>query len=260
VRRNSPSKLHRGRLPTANTRGRLVYAVGDIHGRADLLGRLMSLIDLDVAERPPAERPALVFLGDYIDRGPDSRAVVDLVLSAADERGFEVRTLMGNHEQVMVQFLADARIGPSWAEYGGLQTLASYGVTPPVLRSGAEAWEAARQALSDAIPKRHLQFFAGLEMYAAYGDYVFVHAGVRPGVAMEDQSENDLLWIRDDFLRARAPFDGVIVHGHTPSPSPFLGPNRIGIDTGAYATGVLTAIRLSEAPPAILQSRMAQAA
>jgi serine/threonine protein phosphatase 1 len=239
----------------ASSGDRPVYAVGDIHGCVDLLTALLARIESDAARLQPRKSPALVFLGDYVDRGPDSRGVIDVVLSAQAEGRFEVRALKGNHEEALLGFLADADFGPVWADFGGQQTLQSYGVPPPSLRSDIAAWERAREALGQALPPEHLTFLSGLELTCVYGDYVFVHAGVRPGVRLADQAERDLLWIRDEFLYARGPFEGVVVHGHTPEAEPFVGDNRIGIDTGAYATGVLTAIRLLGAERVLLQAR-----
>jgi serine/threonine protein phosphatase 1 len=240
--------------PQAATPGdRVVYAVGDIHGCADLLDRLVCAITEDALGLGLETPPVLVFVGDYIDRGPDSKAVVERLIQLRADPRFEVRTLKGNHEEALLTFLRDARLGQTWADYGGLQTLTSYGVAPPVLRTNLEAWEKAREAFGAAIPQRHLAFFAGLELTATYGDYTFVHAGVRPGVPLADQDEHDLLNIRREFLDARRPSENVIVHGHTPETEPFIGEGRVGIDTGAYATGVLTAVRLRRAERSILQ-------
>jgi serine/threonine protein phosphatase 1 len=238
-----------------NPGGRRVYAVGDIHGRADLLRRLLSAIEEDARDLAPADRPVLIFIGDYIDRGEDSRGVIDQVLALRRSDRFEAHALKGNHEEALLQFLVDPWFGSTWAEYGGLQTLASYGVSPP-LRKRADQWETARDALAAALPPEHLAFFSSLALTVSFGDYTFVHAGVRPGVPLQDQQEHDLLWIRDDFLHARTPLErSVVVHGHTPEAEPYLSTRRIGIDTGAYATGVLTAVRLSGEDCAFLQAR-----
>ena len=240
--------------PTPSTDGRVVYAVGDIHGCAELLSALLRAIARDAADLAPAQPPALVFIGDYVDRGDDSRGVIDQVI-ALQGGAFEVRALKGNHEEMLLAFLQDAGAGPTWAQFGGLKTLASYGVAPPAMRSQGEAWEAARQALGAALPAGHRAFLANLELWASFGDHVFVHAGVRSGTPIERQRERDLLWIRDAFLRSKAPFPAIVVHGHTPQDEPTLGPRRIGIDTGAYATGVLTAVRLQGAERKVIQAR-----
>lgn len=234
--------------------GRLVYAVGDIHGRADLLRSLMGKISDDASRASPGAQPVLVFVGDYVDRGPGAKDVIDQVIALQLAGRFEVRSLKGNHEEFLLRFLQDAAVGASWSEYGGLQTLAAYGVAPPSRRTSSKEWELTRRALEAAIPPPHAKFLSGLESIAIYGDYAFVHAGVRPGVPLTDQREEDLLWIRDEFLQYSRAFDKVIVYGHTPGPAPVVGRHRIGIDTGAYATGVLTAVRLEGADRAIIQA------
>ena len=240
-----------------STDGQLVYAVGDIHGRLDLLDRLLGQIAEDVAETKPAERPILVFLGDYVDRGPASRGVISRLLALRDAAALEVRTLKGNHEQALLQFLEDAAKGPEWVSYGGAATLASYGVQPPAIDADEETWADAQMKFASQIPAEHLAFLRSLELSVTYGDYVFVHAGLRPGVALADQRETDLLWIRDEFLSAPGPFEKIVVHGHTPREEPFIGPHRLGLDTGACMTGVLTAARLQDDDQALLQTKSA---
>ena len=200
----------------------------------------------------------LVFVGDYVDRGLEFKGVIDRILALRDDGGFEVRTLKGNHEEAMISFLSDAGAGPEWCEYGGAQTPASYGVSQPKLRGDAAEWERTREAFGRLIPPSHLAFLAGLELILTVGDYAFVHAGLRPGLSIEDQDAHDLMWIRDVFLNERRPFEKVVVHGHTPGEEPFLGSSRIGIDTGAYATGVLTAVRLFGEEREFLQSKAAR--
>jgi serine/threonine protein phosphatase 1 len=244
----------------ASTGGRLIYAVGDIHGHLDLLDALLRIIAEDAAaQQPLTHRPVLVFVGDYIDRGPASAGVIDrlIALKAVSDAqtGVEVRLLMGNHEQTLLQFLDSPEAGPAWVEFGGGETLASYGVLRPVSRNDVEGWSVAQAQFQHALPDRHRAFLTGLELSASYGDYLFVHAGVRPGVPLDRQDPEDLMWIRGDFLSRPHGLDQVVVHGHTPEEEPFLGPDRINIDTGAYATGVLTAVRLSDQGPVVLQAR-----
>lgn len=252
------SRLFTRRKPAAaaapETGGRLVYAVGDVHGRLDLLEPLVRDIAKDALKSAPKEQPVLVFLGDYVDRGPDSAGVIDLVLELDASGAFETRALKGNHEEALLQFLADPTFGPMWFEHGGGATLASYGVTPPAVRTDLDAWAAAAEQFAAALPDHHLGFCQSLELMVTVGDYVFVHAGVRPGVPLDQQAEKDLLWIRRDFLESRAAFDKVVVHGHTPTQDPQLLPHRLGVDTGAYATGVLTAVRLDDEGPRVLQA------
>jgi serine/threonine protein phosphatase 1 len=248
-------------VANASTGGRLVYAVGDIHGHLDLLDAMLKVIAKDAAAQAPTTRPAIVFVGDYIDRGPASAAVIDrmIALKAVSDAqtGVEVRTLMGNHEQTLLSFLDSPEAGPAWMEFGGGETLASYGVSRPASRNDVDGWAAAQQAFCQVFPPRHWAFFNALELSATYGDYLFVHAGVRPGVALDQQDPEDLMWIRGDFLSRPHGLGHVVVHGHTPEEEPFIGPDRINIDTGAYATGVLTAVRLSDQPPVVLQARKA---
>jgi serine/threonine protein phosphatase 1 len=248
----------RPKSETASTGGRVVYGVGDIHGRLDLLDQLLDLIAADFAALGRDDRPVVVFVGDYVDRGADSAGVIERVaaLKAASSgtSGFEVRALMGNHEQTLLQFLDSPEGGPVWAEFGGGETLASYGVPRPVGRD-PETWRAAQEAFQRNLPSRHLAFLRQLELSATYGDYLFVHAGVRPGRSLADQDPQDLLWIRGDFLHQPHGLGVVVVHGHTPDEEPFLGRERINVDTGAYATGVLTAVRLGVGAPIMLQAR-----
>ena len=222
--------------------GRRVYAVGDIHGRADLLIRLMQDLREDSARGEYEGRPILIFLGDYVDRGFQSKEVIDVLLSDIVSP-FETYFLKGNHEAAMIQFLTDPSIGPRWAEYGGAETLVSYGVQPPRTRTSVEDWMQASEALNGALPPEHLHFLSNLDLSVRVGDYLFVHAGVRPGVPLDQQTEQDLLWIREEFLTDRRPLDAVIVHGHTPEPKPYHDRRRVGLDTGAYLSGRLTAAR-----------------
>jgi serine/threonine protein phosphatase 1 len=244
------------REPRPSTGGRLVYAIGDVHGRVDALEVLLGDIAFDAAASHPLGPPLLVLLGDYVDRGPDSRAVVDAILAFVAESDFEVAALKGNHEETLLQFLVEPTPASGWMEFGGGATLTSYGVAPPTARCGALAWADARDAFDAALPAGHRGFYQNLELMRVVGDYAFVHAGVRPGVALDAQTQKDLLWIRYDFLDAAGPFDKVIVHGHTPVEKPEILRHRMGLDTGAYATGVLTAIRLEGEDQSLIQTRV----
>ena len=222
--------------------GRRVYAIGDIHGRADLLSRLHAGIVDDAREAGGADN-LILYVGDLVDRGPDSVGVVDLVM-AAPPPGFGKLCLMGNHEAMMLEFLDDIGIGMTWALNGGVATLASYGVE--ALGGDTEGeWRRAQRDLARAIPRRQLDFLRRLPLYHVEGDYAFVHAGVRPGVALERQARDDLLWIREEFLDSAADHGRVVVHGHTVTREAEVRPNRIGIDTGAYASGRLTCLVLA---------------
>jgi serine/threonine protein phosphatase 1 len=229
--------------PPPSTGGRLVYAVGDIHGYPRQLVALLARIRADAVESADGERPLVVFLGDYVDRGPDSRAVIDLILGLIDEDAFEVVALKGNHEDALVRFLAEPTYAPAWIANWGQATLRAYGIALP---SGFDvaACEAAQAQFVQALPDSHRAFLDRLELSRTVGDYLFVHAGVRPGVALAEQDPRDLIWIRYDFLESDADFDKVVVHGHTPADRPERKANRINVDTGVYFSGVLTAVRL----------------
>lgn len=257
------SRLFGRKTPEAppSTEGRLAYAVGDIHGRLDAFDALLQVIAQDVLASQPTQRPMLILLGDYVDRGPASAQVVERILRLAEEPAFEVRALKGNHEEALLQFRDEPGFGQTWVEHGGAATLASYGVQPPATRTDPDAWETARVAFREALPASHTAFYEGLEIMITVGDYAFVHAGVRPGVPLDRQMERDLLWIRAEFLQSTAKFEKVIVHGHTPMEEPqVIAGRRIGVDTGAYATGLLTAVRLDDDGHRILQGRAVRSA
>jgi serine/threonine protein phosphatase 1 len=222
--------------------GLRIYAVGDIHGRVDLLDWLLAGIDADLDERP-VSKSIHVFLGDYIDRGPQSAAVLDRLISRA--KTHPTLCLKGNHESYLLEFLQDPGILEGWGQYGGLATLLSYGLRPTMQAGPAEQEELA-VALERVLPESHRKFLAGMPLSFTCGDYFFVHAGVRPGTSLARQREEDLLWIRGDFLLHEGDFEKVIVHGHTPVRDPELRQNRINIDTGAYATGRLTCLVLEK--------------
>ena len=224
------------RKPASIPPGRRVYAVGDIHGRADLLERLTAAIAEDA--KGANTRCQIIYLGDYVDRGAETRRVIDLLLTPP--AGFEVVYLRGNHDQIMLDFLADPSVFRLWRDYGARETLLSYGLTPPRFEDEAAFGEASDR-LRETLPSSHLDFLTGTRFSVRMGDYAFVHAGVRPGIPLDRQAPEDLMWIREDFLASKADFGALVVHGHTPAERPVVRPNRIGIDTGAYATGRLTA-------------------
>lgn len=221
--------------------GRRVYAIGDIHGRRDLLDALLAQIDADDAARGTA-RTTIILLGDLIDRGPDPAGVIErLTRLAADGR--DMRFLMGNHEEV---FLKAVEGDPQAIRYlpriDARSTVASYGVDTAIF--DAMDVEALAQALAARIPPHHIAFLRGCEDQVRIGDYLFVHAGIRPRVALDAQSGSDLRWIRGEFLDYRGDHGCIVVHGHTITDDVDERPNRIGIDTGAFATGRLTALAL----------------
>lgn len=232
---SSSNKRGAAQLPD----GVRIYAIGDIHGRADLLEEVLLKIDVDRTSRPSASRAFTVFLGDYIDRGPASREVLDLLLG--HERTNETVFLRGNHETFVPRFLDDPAVLDEWRQCGGLETLLSYGLKPSI-RPDASEQVALAQELARCIPRVHLEFLESLDLFFDCGGFLFVHAGIRPGVPIRQQKEEDLLWIREEFLSFEQPFESFVVHGHTPVPLPDLRSNRINIDTGAFATGRLTCI------------------
>ena len=237
--------------------GMRIYAIGDIHGRDDLLGRLLADITRDGAKYPDC-RKLIIFLGDYVDRGLQSRQVIER-LATLGMGGFETVFLKGNHELAMMQFLGDAQFGRTWKYYGGLETLHSYGINELTLSDDPADFERARERLVADMPASHRRFLETLSLSVEYGDYFFAHAGVRPGLSLARQIEEDLLWIRDEFLQSRMSFGKVVVHGHTPTEAAVFRSNRIGIDTGAYMTGVLTCLVLDGTSQALLQTGEAHA-
>jgi serine/threonine protein phosphatase 1 len=231
-----------GKMPKV-PEGTLVYAVGDVHGRADLLEKMHAAILKDALD-VPAERKVVVYLGDYVDRGPHSKKVVDILLDKP-LKGFERVHLMGNHEAFLIEFLNDLEAGPGWFFNGGLTTLSSYGVK--IGKHDELSYEVLQRVQSELLakmPKSHLDFYKTLDFSRTEGDFFFVHAGIRPGVPLDNQTDEDMLWIREEFLGCEDDFGKVIVHGHTITWEPEVKSNRIGIDTGAFASGVLTALVL----------------
>jgi serine/threonine protein phosphatase 1 len=222
--------------------GLRLYAIGDIHGRLDLLQFMLDLIECDQHARPPAP-VALIFLGDYIDRGADSKGVVERLLQEFPEP-FSPVFLKGNHEDLLLSFVRDPAPNLGWLRNGGDAALLSYGVDAETVRrafwDGKGLAEAARQ-FKAVLPPSHLAFYENLRLSCRFGDYFFAHAGVRPGAPLDEQSEEDLLWIRHEFLGSSRDFGAVVVHGHTPARLPQERGNRIGLDTYAVKTGKLTA-------------------
>ena len=226
--------------PPAVRDGLRVYAMGDIHGRLDLLERNLAAVEADLQSHPVAEH-LLVFLGDYVDRGPSSAGVIERLITLRSSH--PTVCLKGNHEALMLEALAEPSSVEAWAAVGGLNTAMSYGFTPPSASSvqvGAEL----SAGLAERLPAAHKTFLTTLSLSFELDDYFFVHAGVRPKVPLDAQREEDLLWIRDEFLLYEAPFERFIVHGHTPMREPDVRPNRMNLDTGAFATSRLTCVAL----------------
>ncbi|HVV31800.1 MAG TPA: metallophosphoesterase family protein [Vitreimonas sp.] len=224
--------------------GRVGFAIGDVHGRVDLLEKLLARLEAQAgADTREGVAPVVVFLGDYVDRGPDSRGVIDLILSGRP-LGYDRRFLRGNHEQAMMAFAAAPLENRAWLLQGGAETLMSYGVKPPSPLNATEAdWVQAAADLNSALPAEHRVFFEGLERYVEMGDYAFVHAGIDAARSLEDQTDDDLYWSRQRFLNSKRRFSHRVVHGHTPVATPYADARRVGVDTGAYASGTLTAAR-----------------
>ncbi len=235
---SEPVAIAAARMPD----GQRAYVIGDIHGRKDLLSSLLERVAEDRAQREGAEEH-LIFLGDYVDRGPDSSDVIDMLLELKQSE-MNVITLKGNHEAAMMSFLQEPMKGKRWLHYGGDATLRSYGIDLVLAELTEEKIREAGKKLKRNLPDSHLRFISSLEASSMMGDYLFVHAGIEPGRPIDDQKEHDLLWIRDDFLEHTGLFDKVIVHGHSIIPEPEFKDNRIGIDTGAFYSNILTCLVL----------------
>ena len=227
--------------------GRIVYAIGDIHGRADLLEGVHQRIDADMAATPDALHHE-IYLGDYIDRGPSSAQVVDALI----ERSHAVRMtcVMGNHEELLLGCLRGEISFSTWRKFGGMETLSSYGATASSLSRFED--EHVREIARRLVGPRHMSFFEALRPYVIVNDYAFVHAGMRPNVPIANQAGKDLRWIRGDFLTARGDFGYIVVHGHTTVPKAEFLSNRINIDTAAYISNELSCLRIDENGPELL--------
>jgi serine/threonine protein phosphatase 1 len=194
-------------------------------------------------ERRDGGAPIVVFLGDYVDRGPNSASVIELLLQGRPH-GYERHCLRGNHEQSMLQFMATPLENRAWVLQGGAETLMAYGVTPPPpVGTSDDDWLGVAAALKQRVPEAHVAFLNGLERYVELGGYAFVHAGVDVSRSLEEQTDDDLYWSRDRFIASRKKFSHRVVHGHTPVDRPYADQRRIAVDTGAYASGTLTAAR-----------------
>jgi serine/threonine protein phosphatase 1 len=231
----------RGRRPSL-PKGLRIYAIGDIHGRLDLLEKLLCQIKTDLTQHPTI-RPIHVFLGDYIDRGSWSRETIDRLIKHGAEH--ESVFLRGNHELLAIACLSDRAKIDQWLRLGGKETLASYGIASELFANRKQIAET-QLAFHNALSPAHFQFFRSLRNSFSCGDYFFVHAGARPNIDLSRQSESDLLWIRGEFLSSVHDFGKIIVHGHTPTRDIEVRTNRINIDTGAFATGRLTCLVLEE--------------
>ena len=228
-----------------------IYSIGDIHGCEDLLRQLQALIIEDSSDYTGHKK--IIYLGDYIDRGEHSKQVIELLVEHP-LTGFESIYLRGNHEQSLLDFLVEPDIGRSWFNYGGLQTLVSYGVKFSKIPTSKDDLKALQSDLKDKIPSNHLAFYKNTDFYHESGHYYFVHAGVKPGLSLDKQQASSQLWIRDEFIGHTKPFEKIIVHGHTCSEQAEFKINRIGIDTCAYASGKLTCLVLEHESQRIIQA------
>lgn len=243
-------KSHIKRPSTA--RNERIYAVGDVHGRYDLLKQLMSAIEAHHDRLPPTDTTYVVFLGDLVDRGPDTALVLEHLFESS-RKNSNIIILRGNHEDMMLRSLArEPGMLRAWMRIGGRATMRSFGLEPPDPDSDPGAFF---ESADRRIPSRLMDWLNSLPLSAKSGDYFFCHAGVRPGVALARQKRSDMLWIRDDFLKSDVPHGAIVVHGHSVSLEVESRPNRIGIDTGAYRTGVLTALYLEATDRELLTVR-----
>lgn len=246
-------RLGRGKNASCVPDGHRYYVVGDIHGRIDLLRQLHAMILTDHDAAAPSISATVVFLGDYVDRGNDSKQVVEFLCQKPFD-DFQHIFLLGNHEQAFIDFMGNPEVGGDWFRFGGIATALSYGAIelnedPHPLQYGQ-----IRDNLERNVPTHHLEFLQELNFSYEAGDYLFVHAGVYPGIPLEKQSRDDLIWIRDEFLKSRHDHGKIIVHGHSITQKPDNRKNRIGIDTGAYASNILTCLVLEGSSRRFLQT------
>jgi serine/threonine protein phosphatase 1 len=238
----------------AGPRGWRAYAVGDVHGRLDLLDQLLDMIHRELDERP-ARKTMLVFVGDLIDRGPNSAQVIER-LRTYRRPGVRTVFILGNHEEVLLRILGgDAELITKWRWFGGTECLSSYGVD--TVKLAKMKVEDALEVIRAAIPREHIEFLETFDDSCRFGDYLFVHAGIRPGVEIDQQRQSDLRWIREAFLFDETDHGFIVVHGHTIRPEVEIRGNRIGIDTGAYQSGVLTALAIEGSESWFLDTRAA---
>lgn len=247
---SKPSKSDEATVVPLVPDGQRVYCVGDIHGRADLLLQMHEKILFDTAGYPG--KKTIVYLGDYVDRGEQSRQVIEILLSQPLP-DIEAVYLLGNHEQAMLDFMEYPRAKINWLSFGGRETLYSYGIPLAYIPTTQEV-SALTEQLDQILPDSHRSFLQNCSDSYSFGNYYFVHAGILPGVALDEQLLEDKLWIREEFLESERNHGAIIVHGHSIISQPELLLNRINIDTGAYYTGVLTCLVLEGGEQRLLQT------
>ena len=223
-----------------------LYAIGDVHGRLDLLEKMQARIRDEIERDKPADW-RVIHLGDYVDRGPQSREVIELLMAACARESRFV-ALAGNHDHGLIEFLAEPSMHGLFMDNGGIETAASYGVA---FRSYQTLGRFHADLLA-AVPREHIRFILSRRFNIAFGDFYFCHAGIRPGVALDHQVPDDLIWIRNEFLRFPGLHPKVIVHGHTITHEPEVLANRVNVDTGAWLSGVLTALVIDGAEKRLL--------
>ena len=229
----------------------IVYAVGDIHGRLDLLDKLEAAISADIKAARPS-RPLICYLGDYVDRGPHSSGVIDRLCRSFEDDVPRV-FLKGNHEDRMIDFLDEpAKNGPAWMKFGGREALQSYGLKVPGVID-EDDWPGLRDRLNTVMPAAHHRFLGNLRLGLIWRNYLFVHAGLSPAMPVTNQSPHDLMWIREPFLSSDRDWGFTVVHGHVIVDEPVFRANRIGIDTGAYQSGRLTCLVVTEQGTRLIQ-------
>ncbi len=230
-----------------------IYCIGDIHGRHDLLLTLTEKIKHDAVDF--SGQIVMVYLGDFIDRGLCTKEVIDFIIGD-EQAGIDYVYLRGNHEQTLLDFLQEDSVGRSWLTYGGQATLASYGVAIAKIPTKREDFLDIQRQLRNNLPDAHYRFLVGTRLSYLMGTYFFVHGGINPRYPLAKQSSEDMLWIRDEFTTFKKPFEKIIVHGHTVTDQAELLTNRIGIDTGAYASGVLTCLVLEADQQRLIQTHL----
>lgn len=228
-----------------------IYCIGDIHGRDDLLLNIHHQILSD--QQDYKGNITLIYVGDYVDRGMHSKQVINFLINQSQFKKQSI-FLRGNHEQALLDFLEDDTVGPAWFSFGGKATLASYGVNISKIPCTRKDYIEIQKAFKENIPISHLMFFKKTVFSTCLGTYFFVHAGINPKYPIAKQRTDDLLWIRDKFIMSKKNYEKIIVHGHTISDLPDFKTNRIGIDTGAYFSGVLTCLVLEGCNQRLLQS------